>query len=52
MKKRYLSGFFLQTIDKLLIRLAFLDKLALSPANLDMNFWASFSLITDQITHS
>jgi len=52
MKKRYLGGLFVQTIDELLIRLAFLDKLALSPTNLDMNFWASFSLITDKIAHS
>ena len=52
MKKRYSSSFFLQAIDKLLVRLAFLDKLALSSANLHMNFWTSFSLIADKITHS
>jgi hypothetical protein len=52
MKVRYLRGLFLQTFKKFLISLTILDKFALSPANFDMDFWASFPFITNKIAHS
>jgi hypothetical protein len=48
---RELRSLFLQTFHKFLISLTFLDKFALSPANLDMDFWTSFPFITNKIAH-
>jgi hypothetical protein len=38
-------------IDKFLVGFTFLDELAFSSADFNMNFWTSFSFITNKITH-
>jgi hypothetical protein len=50
-KMRYLRSLFLQIFHKFLIGLTLLDKFALSPANFDMDFRASFPFITNKIAH-
>jgi hypothetical protein len=47
-----LSRFFLQIVHKLFVGLTFLNLFALSSAYFDMDFWTSFSLITDKIAHA
>lgn len=50
--REVLSSFFLiRSIDKLLICFTFAQKFTLPPANFNVNFRTTFSLVTDQITH-
>jgi hypothetical protein len=49
--REVLSSFFLRSIDKFLICFTFAQKFTLPPANFNVNFRTTFSLVTDQITH-
>jgi hypothetical protein len=49
--KGNLSRLFIYIAGKLFIGFTLLDEFALSPADLNMNFRAPFSFVTDEITH-
>ena len=49
--REVLSSFFLRIIDKFLICFTFAQNFTLPPANFDVNFRTTFSLVTNQITH-
>jgi hypothetical protein len=48
---RCLGCFFLGIVNKLLKCLTLLNQFALSSAYLNMDFWISFPIVTDKITH-
>jgi len=49
--REVLSSFFLRIIDKFLICFTFAQNFTLPPANFNVNFRTTFSLVTNQITH-